>query len=123
MFTMELTALPALDTKTGDKLWERREISTVIIGCVLPLPPLLMRDSLFLTFDGVDVQFVAALEQEGQATPCGWNIVRLTPDFEAVLRAKGITDTEKTKNEKPNDNQEILRNANYHHISKERSSW
>ncbi|MDE0086372.1 MAG: PQQ-binding-like beta-propeller repeat protein [Candidatus Poribacteria bacterium] len=91
-----------LDTKTGDKLWERRNLN-----CdhrVRPASsPIIDGDSLFLTFDGIDVQFVAALNKRTGDTL--WLEHRkVDSDFEAVLRAKGITDTEKTKKEKPNDN-------------------
>lgn len=91
-----------LDTKTGDKLWERRNLN-----CdhrVRPASsPIIDGETLFLTFDGVDVQFVAALNKNTGDTL--WLEHRkVDSDFEAVLRAKGITDSEKTKKEKPNDN-------------------
>lgn len=91
-----------LDTQTGDKLWERRNLN-----CdhrVRPASsPIIDDDTLFLTFDGVDVQFVAALDKNTGDTL--WLEHRnVDSDFEAVLRAKGIADTEKTTKEKPNDN-------------------
>ena len=91
-----------LDTKTGDKLWERRNLN-----CdhrVRPASsPIIDEESLFLTFDGVDVQFVASLDKNTGDTL--WLQHRqVDSDFDAVLRAKGVTDTEKTKKEKPNDN-------------------
>ena len=91
-----------LDTKTGDKLWERRNLN-----CDHRVRPasssIIDEETLFLTFDGVDVQFIAALDKNTSDTL--WLQHRkVDSDFDAVLRAKGVTDTEKTKKEKPNDN-------------------
>ena len=91
-----------LDTKTGEKLWERRDLN-----CdhrVRPASsPIIDEETLFLTFDGVDVQFIAALDKNTGDTL--WLQHRkVDSDFEAVLRAKGITDTKNTTKEKPNDN-------------------
>ncbi len=91
-----------LDTKTGDKLWERRNLN-----CdhrVRPASsPIIDGDTLFLTFDGVDVQFIAALNKRTGDTL--WLEHRqVDSNFENVLKAKGVTDIEKTKKEKPNDN-------------------
>ena len=51
-----------LDTKTGDKLWERRNLN-----CDHRVRPasssIIDEETLFLTFDGVDVQFIAALNK------------------------------------------------------------
>ena len=82
-----------LDTKTGEKLWERRDLN-----CdhrVRPASsPIIDEETLFLTFDGVDVQFIAALDKNTGDTL--WLQHRkVDSDFEAVLRAKGITDTKK----------------------------
>ena len=91
-----------LDMKTGEKLWERRDLN-----CdhrVRPASsPIIDEETLFLTFDGVDVQFIAALDKNTGDTL--WLQHRkVDSDFEAVLRAKGITDTKNTTKEKPNDN-------------------
>ena len=52
-----------LDTKTGKKLWERRDLNcdhrVRAASC-----PIIDGDLLFLTYDGVDNQFVAALEKK-----------------------------------------------------------
>ena len=52
-----------LDTQTGEKIWERRDLN-----CdhrVRPASsPVMNEGLLFLTYDGVDHQFVAALEKE-----------------------------------------------------------
>ena len=91
-----------LDTKTGEKLWERQNLN-----CdhrVRPASsPIIDEDTLFLTFDGVDVQFIAALDKNTGDTL--WLQHRkVDSNFADVLKAKGVTDTEKTKKEKPNDN-------------------
>ena len=91
-----------LDTNTGDKLWERRNLN-----CDHRVRPasssIIDEETLFLTFDGVDVQFTAALDKNTGDTL--WLQHRkVDSDFDAVLRAKGVTDIEKTKKEKPNDN-------------------
>ena len=91
-----------LDTKTGEKLWERRDLN-----CdhrVRPASsPIIDEDILFLTFDGVDVQFIAALDKNTGDTL--WLQHRkVDSNFEDVLRAKGVKDIEETKKEKPNDN-------------------
>lgn len=91
-----------LDTTTGDILWERRNLN-----CdhrVRPASsPIIDGDTLFLTYDGVDVQFVAALNKMTGDTI--WVEHRnVDTDFGEVLKAKGITHIEETKKEKPNDN-------------------
>ncbi len=91
-----------LDTKTGNKLWERRDLN-----CdhrVRPASsPIIDEDTLFLTFDGVDVQFIAALDKNTGDTL--WLQHRkVDSNFEDVLKAKGVKDIEATKKEKPNDN-------------------
>ncbi|MBI1930053.1 PQQ-binding-like beta-propeller repeat protein [Candidatus Poribacteria bacterium] len=91
-----------LDTKSGKKLWERRDLN-----CdhrVRPASsPIIDGDSLFLVFDGVDVQFVVALDKKTGKTL--WLRNReVESDFAAALRAKDIADAEKVAKEKPNDN-------------------
>ena len=91
-----------LDTKTGEKLWERRDLN-----CdhrVRPASsPIIDEETLFLTFDGVDVQFIAALDKSTGDTL--WLQHRkVDSNFEDVLKAKGVKDIEETKKEKPNDN-------------------
>ena len=93
-----------LDTKTGKKLWERRDLN-----CdhrVRPASsPIIDGDSLFLHFDGVDVQFVAALDKNTGDTV--WLRNREGGlDLTVTLKAKGLSDKdiEETKKEKPNDN-------------------
>jgi len=93
-----------LDTKTGQKIWERRDLN-----CdhrVRPASsPIIDGDSLFLHFDGVDVQFIAALDKRNGKTL--WLQNRQGKlDLAAVLKEQGLSedDIEDTKKEKPNDN-------------------
>ena len=91
-----------LDTKSGEKLWERRDLNTD--HRVRPASsPIIDGDSLFLVFDGVDVQFVVALDKNTGETL--WLRHReVKSDFGDVLRTEGVTDVEEVKNKKPNDN-------------------
>ena len=91
-----------LDTKTGDILWERRNLNCdhrVRPGS----SPIIDEDAIFLTYDGVDVQFIAALNKRAGDTI--WLKHRsVDSDFGEVLKAKGVKDIEKVKKEKSNDN-------------------
>lgn len=51
-----------IDTNTGDKLWERRDLN-VIHWRGAGSSPIVHRDLLFLTFDGYDKQFIVALDK------------------------------------------------------------
>ena len=93
-----------LDTKSGKKLWERRDLN-----CdhrVRPASsPIIDGDSLYLHFDGVDVQFVAALDKNTGKTLWLQNR-EVDSDLAAVLKAEGLSDADilETKKEKPGDN-------------------
>lgn len=91
-----------LDTKTGDILWERRNLNCdhrVRPGS----SPIIDEGTIFLTYDGVDVQFIAALDKDTGDTL--WLKHRnVDSDFGEVLKAKGVKDVEKVKKEKENDN-------------------
>jgi len=93
-----------LDTRTGKKLWERRDLNCdhrVRAGS----SPIIDGDSLFLHFDGVDAQFVVALNKQ-----TGKNLWLRNRDVKwdlpATLKAEGLSDAEveETGKEKPNDN-------------------
>ncbi len=91
-----------LDSETGDILWERRNLN-----CdhrVRPASsPIIDGESIFLTFDGVDMQFIAALDKNTGDTI--WLEHRnFDSDFGKVLKEKGVKDIEKVKKEKANDN-------------------
>ncbi len=92
----------ALDTETGEKLWERRDLN-----CdhrVRPASsPIIDGDSLFLNYDGVDAQFVAALDKRTGATLWLQNRA-VESDFVAKLKAQGVKDVDKVLKRKPSDN-------------------
>ena len=93
-----------LDTNNGEKLWERRNLNTD--HRVRPASsPIIAADSLFLTFDGVNTQFVAALNKHTGDTL--WRRNRKVDfDMAIMLKAEGFSDAdiEATQKEKPNDN-------------------
>ena len=93
-----------LDTKTGKKLWERRDLNCdhrVRAGS----SPVVDDVAIYLHFDGVDTQFVAALDKKTGKTR--WLKDReVDSDLGDVMRAQGFSegDIEETKKAKPNDN-------------------
>ena len=93
-----------LDTNSGEKRWERRDLNTD--HRVRPASsPIIDGDSLFLTFDGVDTQYVAALNKHTGDTL--WLRNReVDLDMATMLKAQGFSDAdiEDTQKEKPNDN-------------------
>jgi len=93
-----------LDTKTGEKLWERRDLHTnheVRAGS----SPIVDDDSVYLHFDGTDKQFVAALDKRTGKTR--WLKRREADyDLDGKLSALGFSkaEIESTKKKKPGDN-------------------
>lgn len=92
----------ALDTRTGEKLWERRDLKTD--HRVRPASsPVDSGNALFLAYDGVDRQFAAALDKRNGKTI--WLRNReIATDFAEKLRAFGVEDIEGALAAKPNDN-------------------
>ena len=91
-----------LDTQTGKKLWERRDLKCDHrVGPASS--PIIDDDLLFLVYDGVDVQFIVALEKESGQTRWLENR-KVKNDLAKVLTVDGVKDVEKTLKEKPNDN-------------------
>ncbi len=92
----------ALDTRTGGKLWERRDLKTD--HRVRPASsPVESGNALFLAYDGVDRQFAAALDKRNGKTI--WLRNReIATDFAEKLRAFGVEDIEGALAAKPNDN-------------------
>ncbi|MEE8399529.1 MAG: PQQ-binding-like beta-propeller repeat protein [Desulfobacterales bacterium] len=93
-----------LDTKTGKKLWERRDLNTnheVRAGS----SPIVDDDTIYLHFDGTDKQFVAALDKRTGKTR--WLKKRdVDYDLDGKLSALGFSkaEIESTKKKKPGDN-------------------
>jgi len=79
-----------LETRTGATLWQRRDLNCdhrVRAGS----SPVIDGNSLVVTYDGVDVQFVAALDKSTGETL--WLKKReVDSDFAATLRVGGIQD-------------------------------
>lgn len=91
-----------LDTQSGERIWERGDLK-----CdhrVRPASsPIMDGDLVFLILDGVDVQFIVALDKKTGATR--WQRDRKSGlDFSATLRAGGLADPMRVVEEKPNDN-------------------
>lgn len=97
-----------LDTSTGKKLWERRDLHCdhrVRPGS----SPIVDGDSLFVAFDGVDKQFFVALDKNTGKTR--WLRDRnVVSDWDATLRASGI-DPQDVKKKKPGDNKKSYATA------------
>ncbi|MDA7614473.1 PQQ-binding-like beta-propeller repeat protein, partial [Verrucomicrobiales bacterium] len=90
-----------LDTKTGEKLWERTDLHCDH-RVRAASSPIIDGDLLYLTFDGVDVQFFVALNKHTGKTV--WRRERsVNKDFAKVLEAEGVDPKEAMK-EKPGDN-------------------
>jgi outer membrane protein assembly factor BamB len=89
-----------LDTTTGKKLWERRDFNCN--HYVRPASsPIIDGDTLFLTFDGVDVQYTVALDKRTGKTI--WRKDREHGrDFMTVMAESGIT--KEDLKDKPDDN-------------------
>lgn len=97
-----------LDTKTGKKLWERRDLHCdhrVRPGS----SPIIDGDLLFLNYDGVDVQFAATLDKRTGETR--WLKPRgIESDHVATLMAIGLDQAAAEKQEKdlPNDHRKAF---------------
>ena len=83
-----------LDTQTGRKFWERRDLN-----CdhrVRPASsPIIEGELLFLVYDGVDVQFIIALEKESGQTRWLENR-KVKNDLATVLTTGGVKNVEET---------------------------
>jgi len=91
-----------LDTKTGEKLWERTDLRCDH-RVRAASSPIVDEDLLYLTFDGVDVQYFIALNKFTGETV--WRQDRsVKKDYAAVLRDQGVRDVDETMKEKPGDN-------------------
>lgn len=97
-----------LDTRTGKKRWERRDLHCdhrVRPGS----SPILDGNSLFLTFDGIDAQFVVALDK-GTGTTI-WRRERgFQSDLSTTLKREGLSaeQIEVALQRKPNDNRKAF---------------
>ena len=101
-----------LDTETGEQFWERRDLNCfhrVRAGS----SPIVDDEALYVAYDGVDVQFVAALDKRTGDTR--WLEDRgVESDLAAAMKALGFddpADMRETAKEKPNDNKKSYATA------------
>lgn len=96
-----------LDTESGEKLWERRDLHCDQIQYG-GSSPIVDQDSLFVAFDGIDEQFFVALDKKTGQTR--WKQDRnVHTDWGATLEANG--DSTEIMASKPNDNKKSFATA------------
>ena len=96
--------IACLDRKTGDKIWERRDLR-IYQPCRQGSSPIVDDRSLYVAYDGTDQQFFVALDKETGETR--WKKDRnVETDWDATLRAKGMK-----ADGKPNDNKKSFATA------------
>lgn len=97
-----------LDTESGEKLWERRDLHCDQIQYG-GSSPIVDEDSLFVAFDGIDKQFFVALDKRTGQTRWLQNR-NVDSNWEATLRAKGVEPSGILKS-KPGDNKKSFATA------------
>jgi len=96
--------IACLDRKTGDRIWERRDLR-IYQPCRQGSSPIVDDRSLYVAYDGTDQQFFVALDKETGETR--WKKDRnVETDWDATLRAKGMK-----ADGKPNDNRKSFATA------------
>ena len=99
--------IACLDRKTGDKLWERRDLR-VYQPVRQGSSPIVDDKNLYVAYDGTDRQFFVALDKRTGATR--WQTDRnVNTDWEATLRTRGFEP--KAAGGKPNDNKKAFATA------------
>ena len=107
--------IACLDRKTGDKLWERRDLQ-IYQPVRQGSSPIVDKDFLYLAYDGTDQQFFVALDKNTGKTH--WKTDRdVRTDWDATLRAKGFPSG---KGGKPNDNKKSFATATIIEVSGQR---
>ena len=98
--------LACLDRRTGDKVWERRDLR-VYQPVRQGSSPIVDDENLYVAFDGTDQQFFVALDKETGDTR--WQVDRnVKTDWRATLRGSGFS---AKKGGKPNDNKKSFATA------------
>ncbi len=96
--------IACLDRKTGDKIWERRDLR-IYQPVRQGSSPIVDNKNLYVAYDGTDQQFFVALNKETGETR--WKTDRnVGTDWAATLRAKGMK-----ADGKPNDNKKSFATA------------
>jgi len=99
--------IACLNRKTGDKVWERRDLR-IYQPVRQGSSPVVDGDNLYLAYDGTDQQFFIALDKATGETR--WKKDRnIKTDWAATLRASGITPGK--TNGKPGDNKKSFATA------------
>jgi outer membrane protein assembly factor BamB len=99
--------IACLDRKTGDKVWERRDLR-VYQPVRQGSSPVVDDTTLYVAYDGTDQQFFVALDKATGETR--WQVDRnVRTDWEATLREKGFSP--KDTGGKPNDNKKSFATA------------
>jgi hypothetical protein len=92
--------IACLDRKTGDKIWERRDLR-IYQPVRQGSSPIVDSDNLYVAYDGTDQQFFVALDKKTGEN--GWKKDRnVETDWDATLRSRGFAPKE--ADDKPNDN-------------------
>jgi outer membrane protein assembly factor BamB len=99
--------IACLDRKTGDKIWERRDLR-VYQPVRQGSSPIVDDKNLYVAYDGTDQQFFVALDKRTGETR--WQTDRnVDTDWAATLRARGFEP--KASGGKPNDNKKAFATA------------
>lgn len=99
--------IACLDRKTGDKVWERRDLQ-IYQPVRQGSSPIVDDQYLYVAYDGVDKQFFIALDKETGDTR--WMMDRnVDTDWKATLRSRGL-EPEKD-NGKPGDHKKAFATA------------
>jgi outer membrane protein assembly factor BamB len=100
--------IACLDRRTGDKLWERRDLR-VFQPVRQGSSPIVDDNNLYVAFDGTDQQFFVALDKQTGKTR--WKKDRnVTTDWGSTLRARGL-EPKKGGGGKPGDNHKAFATA------------
>lgn len=97
-----------LDRKTGDKIWQRRDLR-IYQPVRQGSSPIVDDTTLYVAYDGIDKQFFVALDKKTGDTR--WITDRnVETDWEATLRSRGFT-PKKDGGGKPGDNKKSFATA------------
>ena len=100
--------IACLDRKTGDKVWQRRDLR-IYQPVRQGSSPIVDDRNLYVAYDGTDQQFFVALDKKTGDTV--WKTDRnVSTDWDATLRSRGFT-PEKDGGGKPNDNKKSFATA------------
>lgn len=99
--------IACLDRKTGDKIWERRDLR-IYQPVRQGSSPIVDNKNLYVAYDGTDQQSFVALDKETGETR--WKKDRnVETDWDATLRSRGFAPEE--ADDKPNDNKKSFATA------------